>query len=64
MFQVRRSRFVFGASLVAVLLFGVRLLPAPALQAPGQAPDWPQFRGPNRDGASPRSSSRRLGRSG
>jgi outer membrane protein assembly factor BamB len=43
MFQVPRSGFVFTVLLFAVLLFTV-------LAAQG-GPDWPQFRGPNRDGA-------------
>src|SRR5262245_1028386 len=41
-FQVPRSRFVFSVPLFAILLFTVLA---------AQGPDWPQFRGPNRDGA-------------
>ena len=43
MFRVRRSRFVFGVPLCVFALFTV-------LAAQGGS-DWPQFRGPNRDGA-------------
>src|SRR5262245_9247607 len=44
MFQVPRSGFVFAIPLFAVPLFTV-------LVAQSAGPDWPQFRGPNRDGA-------------
>lgn len=41
---VPRSAFLFGVPLFVFALFTV-------LAAQGAGPDWPQFRGPNRDGA-------------
>ena len=49
MFRVPRSRFVFAVPVFLVPVFAVSLFTV--LGAQGAGPDWPQFRGPNRDGA-------------
>jgi outer membrane protein assembly factor BamB len=49
MFRVPGSRFVFAVPVFLVPVFAVSMFTVLVAQSSG--PDWPQFRGPNRDGS-------------